>query len=127
MVLRSISLMVTLEHVGGIFLFNKKKKPTDQKTTTENVETSMLCKFVMDGAGKKLGESVSVNDDLLIIKSGSRFLGVPLKHVEPLEKTLLVKGLIDFTKAYELGEKWRKESYREMNQHDPPEEKSRRF
>jgi len=81
----------------------------------------------MDGAGKKLGESVSVNDDVLIIKSGSRFLGVPLKHVEPLEKTILVKGLIDFTKAYELGEKWRKESYREMNQHDPPEEKSRRF
>jgi len=50
-----------------------------------------------------------------------------LKHVESVEKTLVVKGLIDFTKAYELGEKWRKESYREMNQHDLPAEKSKRF
>jgi hypothetical protein len=82
---------------------------------------------VVDGSGKKLGESVSVDHDVLIIKSGTFFLGVPLKHVETGEKTLVVRGLVDFTKAYELGEKWRKESYRELNQHDPPEEKSKRF
>jgi hypothetical protein len=55
------------------------------------------------------------------------FLGVPLKHVESGEKTLMVKGILDFTKAYELGEKWRKESYREMKKHESPEEKSKRF
>ena len=120
-------MLFTLKHVGGVFFFNKKKETTEQKKTIENVDASMICKFVLDGAGKKLGESVSIDDDVLIIKSGSRFLGVPLKHVESVEKTLMVKGLIDFTKAYELGEKWRKESYREMKQHDPPEEKSKRF
>jgi hypothetical protein len=127
MVLRITGVLFTLEYVGGVFLFNKKKETTEQKKTIESVDTSMICKFVLDGVGKKLGESVSIEDDILIIKSGSRFLGVPLKHVEPGEKTLVVKGLIDFTKAYELGEKWRKESYREMNQHDPPAEKSKRF
>jgi len=127
MVLRFTGLLSTLEYVGGVFLFNKKKEIPEQKKTIENVDDSMICKFVLDGVGKKLGESVSIDSDVLIIKSGSRFLGVPLKHVEPLEKTLVVKGLIDFTKAYELGEKWRKESYREMNQHEPPEEKSKRF
>ena len=127
MVLRITCMLFTLEHVGGILLFNRKKETTEQKKIIENIDTSMMCKFVIDGVGKKLGESVSIDEDILIIKSGSRFLGVPLKHVDPVEKTLVVKGLIDFTKAYELGEKWRKESYREMNQHDPPAEKPKRF
>jgi hypothetical protein len=48
-------------------------------------------------------------------RSCDQFLGVPLKHVKLGEKSLVVKGLLDFTKAYELGEKWRKESHREMS------------
>jgi hypothetical protein len=127
MILRITGMMFTFAHVCGIFIFNKKKETTEKKKTSENVDASMICKFVLDGTGKKLGESVSIDDDVLIIKSVSRFLGVPLKHVESIEKTLIVKGLIDFTKAYELGEKWRKESYREMTQHDLPAEKSKRF
>jgi Family of unknown function (DUF5749) len=127
MVLRVSGLLFTLECVDGVFFFNRNKEIMQQKKTPENADTSMICKFVIDGTGKKIGESVSIDDDILIIKSGSRFLGVPMKHVEPLEKTLVVKGLIDFTKAYELGEKWRKDSYREMNQYDLPAEKSKRF
>jgi hypothetical protein len=118
-------LILTMEPIGSIFFFRKKDDDTEPKKTTENVESSMLCKFVVDGSGKKIGESVSIDHDVLIIKSGSQFLGVPLKHVESTEKTLVVKGLVDFTKAYELGEKWRKESYREMKQHDCSEDKSR--
>jgi Family of unknown function (DUF5749) len=123
MVSRIDLLMFTVGLVGGIFFFQKKKESIESKKATENTDPSMLCKFVLDGFGKKIGESVSVDHDVLIIKSGSQFLGVPLKHVEPAEKTLVVKGLFDFTKAYELGEKWRKDSYREMKQHDRPEDK----
>jgi hypothetical protein len=116
-------LMFIMVPIGGAFFFWKKEETTEVKKTTETTDSSMLCKFVVDGSGKKIGESVSISHDVLIIKSGSRFLGVPLKHVESVEKTLVVKGLVDFTKAYELGEKWRKESYREMMEHDHPEEK----
>ena len=127
MVLRITGMMITLESIGMVFFFNKKKDIVTPKITGEPVDSSMICKFVLDNSGKKIGESVSVADDILIIKSGSLFLGVPLKHVESGEKNLLVKGIFDFTKAYELGEKWRKESYREMNHHDPSKEKSKRF
>jgi len=116
-------LMITAGHVGGSFFFRKKNETSEQTKNSVSADLSMMCKFVLDGTGKKIGESVSIFDDVLIVKSGSQFLGVPLKHVEPAEKTLVVKGLLDFTKAYELGEKWRKESYREMDQHDRPEEK----
>jgi hypothetical protein len=125
MISKSIILLFLPEYIGGIFFFSKKKETTETKKNIENPDSSMICKFVIDGTGKKIGESVSIDHDVLIIKSGSQFLGIPLKHVEPGEKTLMVKGLVDFTKAYELGEKWRKESYREMNQHDFPEEKSK--
>ncbi len=126
MVLRITRLLCIVGCSEVIFLFNKKKESIEPKKTTDTADTSMTCKFVLDSQGKKIGESVSVNEDILIIKSGSLFLGVPLKHVESGDKTLVVKGIFDFTKAYELGEKWRKESYREMNQHDPPE-KTKRF
>jgi Family of unknown function (DUF5749) len=120
-------LLLTSEYIGGLFFFSKKKEITETKKNIETAESSMICKFVLDGTGKKIGESVSIDHDVLIIKSRSQFLGVPLKHVESGEKTLLVKGLFDYTKAYEMGEKWRKESYREMNQHDSSEEKSKRL
>jgi hypothetical protein len=70
----------------------------------------LLCRFVIDGAGKRIGESIGINNDILILKSGSRFLGIPLKHIEEQETMLLVKGLVDLKKAYELGEQWRNES-----------------
>ena len=125
MVLRIIPKLFALNNSNVVLLFTKRKDTLEEKKTIENADISMSCRFVLDGSGKRLGESVSIADDILIIKSGSRFLGVPLKHIEPLEKTLKVKGLIDFTKAFELGEKWRKESYREMAQHDPHAKKSK--
>ncbi len=118
-------LMLSMGPIVSLFFFRKKIDDAELKKAAESIESGMLCKFVLDGSGKKIGESVSIDNDVLIIKSGSQFLGVPLKHVESSEKTLLVRGLVDFTKAYELGEKWRKESYRELNQHGCTEEKPR--
>lgn len=126
MVLRITRMMFIVGFNGSVFLFNKKKETSDPMKTTETADPSMICKFVLDSTGKKIGESVSVNRDVLIIKSGSLFLGVPLKHVDSGEKTLMVKGIFDFTKAYELGEKWRKGSFREMTKHEPFEEKVKR-
>lgn len=110
-------LLVTFERLGGIFFFTRKKskKIEDEPDQDHN---NLLCRFVTDGAGRKIGESVSLDEDILIIKSGDKFLGVPLKHIEEEGKTILVKGLVDFDNAYEMGEKWRKESFREINQKD---------
>jgi len=81
-------------------------------------ENSLLCRFVLDGVGKKIGESIATDGDLIIIKTRKNFLGVPIKHIEEEGKTLMVKGLIDQDKAEEMGEQWRKESFQDM---DPPE------
>jgi hypothetical protein len=111
----TLFLIIALEVIGGLFFFSRKnKKKKDEEAEEEPHESKLLCRFVLDGAGRKIGESVAVDEDIMIIKSGSKYLGVPLKHIEEEEKTLLVKGLVDKDKAELMGEKWRQESYSEM-------------
>lgn len=111
--------IITLESIAGISFFYSKKQKKEDEVKKEFKRNGLLCRFVLDGSGNKIGESVAVNDDVVIIKSGSKYLGVPLKHIEEEEKTLLVKGLIDFSKAEQMGEKWRNESFQKI---DTPED-----
>jgi hypothetical protein len=78
----------------------------------------MICRFVLDGIGRKIGESVAIDEDVLIIKSRNKYLGVPLKHIKEDGKILLVKGLVDQFKAESMGEKWRQENFKEINYTD---------
>lgn len=110
--------VTVLETVGGVFLFSRNKKKREEKEAEEEYKNNLLCRFVLDGAGKSIGESVAINDDILIVKSGKKYLGIPLKHIEAAEKTLLVKGLIEQDKAEMMGEKWRQESIREIDNNE---------
>lgn len=112
-----LCVILVLESIGGMFFFSRKKhKKNDEAEEEEIYKNRLVCRFVLDGLGRKIGESVAVDEDILIIKSGSKYLGVPLKHIEEEEKTLLVKGLIDQDKAEEMGEEWRLKSFREIDQ-----------
>ena len=96
-------------------LFRDRKKIVDIDANKEQeIDENLLCRFVVDGKGNRIGESVSLDGDIIIIKSSSKYLGVPLKHIENEGKHLLVKGLIDFDRAELIGEQWRKESFCEM-------------
>lgn len=110
-----LSNIIGLESIGGIFFFSRRKRKKNEEAEEEDpYKNNLLCRFVLDGVGRKVGESVAIDDDILIIKSGTKYLGVPLKHIEKEEKTLLVKGLVDQGMAEEMGEKWLRESFREI-------------
>ena len=66
----------------------------------------LICRFVIDGNDNKIGESIALDGDILIVKSKNKFLGIPLKHVEDVGKALKVRGLINYDKAEEMGEEW---------------------
>ena len=105
--------IISQEIIGIILLFKgKKNKQNDFEKDNEN---RLLCRFVLDGAGRKIGESIAIDDDILIIKAGMKYLGVPLKHIDEEKKTLLVKGLVEQDKAEMMGEKWRRESFYKMD------------
>lgn len=99
-----------------VFLLSKNKKKGKDDTLDNEESTNLLtCKFVFDGADKQIGESLAVDNDILIIKSGKKYLGVPIKHIEIKEKILIVKGLIELDKAEKMGEKWQQASLKEMD------------
>ena len=101
--------------ISSVFFFsNNKQKKKDNVEDDGHYNEELVCRFVLDGIGKKIGESVAVDDDILIIKSGKKYLGVPLKHIELDDKFLVVKGLVDKVNAENMGEKWRSESFKEI-------------
>jgi hypothetical protein len=111
-----------IQTVGFVYIFSKNnKKKIEELEKEEEYKHSLLCRFVLDGIGKTVGESVAVDEDILIIKSKNRYLGVPLKHIEEEGKTLLVKGLVDRDNAEKMGERWRGENFKEIS-HDVDEE-----
>jgi hypothetical protein len=89
----------------------KKNLKEDVEANEEKNEKKLICRFVFDGSGNKIGESIALDEDIIIIKKKSEYLGVPIKHIEENGNVLLVKGLIDRDKSIELGEKWRKNCY----------------
>lgn len=110
-----LTSIVVLEIFLGVFYIFKKSHKTINESEEEDLKkNSLLCRFVLDGAGSKIGESVAIDNDIMIVKKGTKYLGVPLKHIEEEEKTLLVKGLVDHDKAEEMGEQWRKSSFNEI-------------
>ena len=105
--------------IESIFFFSRnKKKKKNEFDEKEAYKNNLSCRFVLDGAGRKVGESVAVDEDVLIIKSGKKYLGVPIKHIEEDGKTLLVKGLVEQDKAEIIGEKWRRESFCEIDNNE---------
>ena len=112
-------LLLVFQNLGGMFFFNKRVNK-DIEEEIEEKHDDLLCKFVKDGSGKKIGESVSISDDIIIIKSKDKFLGVPLKHIEDEGKTLLVKGLVNLDKAFEMGEQWRNNSFHVIEEKKDP-------
>jgi hypothetical protein len=102
--------------IGTVFLFSRNKSKKDKELEKiDSYKNDLLCRFVLDGAGRKIGESVAIDNDILIVKSGIKYLGVPLIHVEEAGKTLLVKGLIEQDKAEQMGEKWRRVSFKDLS------------
>ena len=112
------SILSTITVNFGVFFFSRNRRKKREEIEEEEIfKAGLLCRFVFDGVGRKVCEIVAVDEDIMIIKAGTKYLGVPLKHIEEEGKTLLVKGLIDQDKAEIMGEKWRQESFKEIK-HD---------
>ena len=54
--------------LGNLFFFSKKNNKVDDDEE-ETKKNDLLCRFVVDGAGKQLGESIALDGDIIIIKS----------------------------------------------------------
>ncbi|HDN50533.1 MAG TPA: hypothetical protein ENG06_02015 [Thermoplasmatales archaeon] len=68
---------------------------------------SYVAKFVVSPDGKRIGESISVFEDLLIIKKKETFYAIPFKHVELKNNEIHLKGIVQWDRAKSLARKWK--------------------
>lgn len=66
-----------------------------------------IARFVIDSAGNRIGESISVYKDLLIIKKDNEFYAIPFGHIEKKDENIVVKGVIQWENAKKLAEEWK--------------------
>ena len=68
---------------------------------------SYLAKFIVNSEGKQIGESISVFEDLLIIRKDGKFFAIPFKHVDAKENEIHLKGVVQWDKAENLARRWK--------------------
>lgn len=78
----------------------------------ESPHEAMLLKFVEDPSGRRIGESVAVEDDEMIIKDAQGFLAVPVANVSPSGDGLKLSAPLDEAGARVRGEAWRERHHK---------------
>ena len=68
---------------------------------------SYVSRFVVSNEGTRIGESVAIFNDLLIIKKQEDYYAIPLKHVEQKNNEIHLKGVVQWDKAKTLAQEWK--------------------
>jgi hypothetical protein len=69
---------------------------------------SLISKFVVDKEGNRIGETISIEGDLIIIKKEKKYLAIPLKHIEASKDQVRIRGIVEWDNAIKMGEQWKK-------------------
>jgi len=80
----------------------------DMKWIMEDPHDEMFSRFVLDGGGKRLGESIGVDGRYLIVKSKMKFYKIPLEAIADEGDELRIIRRVDMDRARKLGETWKK-------------------
>ena len=68
----------------------------------------MISKFVVDKEGNRIGETISMEGDMVIIKKEKKYLAIPLKHIETSKDQVRIRGIVEWDNAIKMGEQWKK-------------------
>ncbi|MFC1786734.1 DUF5749 family beta-barrel protein [Halobacteriota archaeon] len=82
-----------------ILNFFKKSKEN------ENDSSDYMCKFVLLD-GEKIGESIALYDECLLVKHGSDIFGVPMDLIIAVSEEIVV-GKFNKKEAIKIGKKWK--------------------
>lgn len=106
----AVAAILLILYVIQLNLKAQKAKPAPAAEEGPLVEDDplarLLVRFVKDAQGNAVGETVSADGDLIIIKQGSTYKAVPASHLEESGPNLVVRGVLDWTQAERLGAEW---------------------
>lgn len=77
----------------------------------EEVENaSLLSRFVLNAKGETVGETLSIDDEHVVLKKDGRFFVVSPEHVLAKDGMLIADANIDWDEAGRAGDAWRETS-----------------
>lgn len=77
----------------------------------EDLSESLIPRFVVNKSGEKIGETIGMDGQSIILKKNNDFYSVPLSVLDEHLGELIIEKNIDWEKAKALGERWRKKSF----------------
>lgn len=83
------------------------RKSSKQSVEYTDPRDELLSLFIRSDGGEVIGESIGVEGEMLVAKSGDRFYLLPLSALRKEGGELLLVGEVDWEKAREEGESWR--------------------
>jgi len=83
------------------------KRSSRQSVEYTDPRDELLSLFIKSDSGEVIGESIGVEGEMLVVKSGERFYLLPLSAVKKEEGELLLVGQVDWERAQREGESWR--------------------
>lgn len=86
----------------------KKKKWIDEPID------EYLSRFVINKDGERIGETVGIEGERIIMKKDDDFFSIPINAIEEKYGDLLLSKGIDWEESKTLGEAWREKSYNKM-------------
>lgn len=76
--------------------------------------TDVLSRFVFDAAGEKVGETVAMDGDKVIIKHGATFSAVPRRSLSEGDEGFNLAADVDLDAARAAGADWKARQHKEI-------------
>ncbi|MBU2565161.1 MAG: hypothetical protein KJ655_02770 [Candidatus Thermoplasmatota archaeon] len=77
----------------------------------EDISEYLIPRFVINKGGERIGETIGMDGQRVILKKDSNFYSVPLSVLDERHGELIIEKEPDWEKAKILGERWRKKSF----------------
>ena len=77
----------------------------------EDISESLIPRFVINKNGERIGETIGMDGQRIILKKDSDFYSIPVSVLDEHLGELIIEKDIDWEKAKALGERWRKKSF----------------
>ncbi|MBU4189763.1 MAG: hypothetical protein KJ886_02025 [Candidatus Thermoplasmatota archaeon] len=82
-----------------------------EKKKLEDMSEYLIPRFVINTGGERIGETIGMDGQRVILKKDSNFYSVPVSVLDERHGELIIEKDLDWEKAKILGERWRKKSF----------------
>lgn len=97
-----------------------RQAEAQQTISRESPGETLLLRFVEDEKGTRIGETVAVEGETMIVKAAGGFRAIPISQLAEAGAGLKLTGTYDEDASRQAGEAWREKSHKVIT-YDPKE------